>query len=483
MTVSICAFICCNLLADTNKKYSYSKTPKKEAKEIIQIWARVLKGENVSKKDAKKVEKSFKKKIAERPDDLRGYQALALLYERTGQIDKALDAYKKSFGDNINSPKAYDELGQFFARNKKADLAIQYFEKEIKLEPNNAAFMSNSAGPYLETKQYDKAIEIYKKAMQMDPNNERYHLRLANTYMLSGKEEEAIIECEKILKKKPGQKQAEAMLNHLYKKLGKGDVHPLTTAGQMKEGMKEQGYHASVQQVGNVIISTPTYYKEGKAPISELERKVFNEYKETVNRTVANLTLEEEKRQARDAVAAKIAKKYNMTTENFVYMTLKIMRNEVVPDTYIAPSGKDATMEDVTKDKFEVMTSAERTATLRSWDAKTDFEKLQKSALMAEANKDYKNAVILYKEILSMEDTPKDLVPMMHCALQRCYEKLGDTVNEKTELVWINNNIFAKKGGYNRMIKYLTGSTTTNLDNRMKRFSIHSNHISKTGNR
>ncbi|MDP8259151.1 MAG: tetratricopeptide repeat protein [Candidatus Aadella gelida] len=171
----------------------------------------------VTEEEAIKIEKTFKKKIAETPDDLRGYQALGMLYEKTGQESKALDAYAKYFGGTLDSAKGYDFLGQFYSRNKKTDKAIECFEKAIELEPNNADFISNLAGPYLEMGQYGKAIELYKMAIKINSNKVNFQLRLANAYLLDGEKDKAITECKNILKKYPRQKQAEAMLNYLNK--------------------------------------------------------------------------------------------------------------------------------------------------------------------------------------------------------------------------------------------------------------------------
>lgn len=258
---------------------SYSKTPKKESDEIMQIYMRVLKGDNVTKEEAQKVEQSFKKKIAEKPNDLRGHQALGVLYERTGQMDKAIESYTKSLGDKAETATAYDFFGQFYARNKNSKKSIECFEKAVKMEPTNAVFVSNLAGPYLEAEQYDEAIKLYKEAMQLDPNNIRFQMRLANAYMLAGMDEKAIEECENILKKKPGQNNVEAMLNHLYQKSGKGNVHPMTTAAKMKSQMEEMGYRPDITQQGNIVVVKPTYYKKGEAPISNLENRVSQEFK------------------------------------------------------------------------------------------------------------------------------------------------------------------------------------------------------------
>ena len=59
--------------------------------------------------------------------------------------------------------------------------------------------------------------------------------------------------------------------------------------------MEKQGYHANVQQTGNVVMVAPTYYEKGKAPISDLEQKEFDEYKERVDKALANTNSEAEK--------------------------------------------------------------------------------------------------------------------------------------------------------------------------------------------
>jgi hypothetical protein len=203
--------------------------------------------------------------------------------------------------------------------------------------------------------------------------------------------------------------------------------------------------------------------------------KVNEEYKKRVVAATAKLPAGQDRQKVINSIAHEIAQKYNMTDESFIYMTLKIEYNEVVPDTYVPPSEKPTDFKDVNKDKYEAMTPTERTAVVKSWNAETDFEKLQQKGLMAEANGDFKNAVISYKEILASKEIQDDTVPMMHAALQRCYEKLKDVANEKTELIWVNDNILATEGKYNRMAQYLTNAVKNHLRERMARFGIKPN--------
>jgi len=248
-----------------------------------------------------------------------------------------------------------------------------------------------------------------------------------------------------------------------------------STEANVKKAMEKQGYHASIQQMGNVITVAPTYYEKGKVPITDLEKKVCDEYKKQTSEATANLPAGQHKQKVANSIAHDIAKKYNMTDENFTYMILKVEYSEVVPDTYAPPSEKPTTIKDTNKNNYEAMTPTERAAVVKDWNAGTDIEKLQQKGMMAEANGDYNNAMISYKEILASKEIQDSLVPMLHSALQRCYEKLNDVTNEKLELAWVNDNIFASDGKYNRMAQYITNAVKNHLMERMARYGIKPN--------
>ncbi len=414
-----------------------------------------------------------KKKIQQNPTDVRGYLFLGMTYERDGQIDNAIATYRKATQIDPKYINAYDALGMALVKNGKAKEALIEFEKAITLDLDNWEIISNLASTHSVLKSYDKAIELYKQAISANPKEIKTKIRLAQCYMTAERYEDAIITYEAVLKERPDLTQFEQNLDQLYKKVGrerKGGV-----AYEMKKSMEEKGYHPNVQQVGNVVMVAPTYYEKGKTPIADIEMKVNEEYKKRTGEAAANLPTGQDKQKVINSIAREIAQKYNMTDENFTYMRLKIEYNEVVPDTYVPPSEKAVDFKDVNKDKYETMTPAERTAVVKGWNAETDFEKLQQNGLMAEANGDFSNAAIAYKEILASKEIQDDTVPMMHAALQRCYEKLKDTANEKLELAWVNDNILASDGKYNRMAQYLTNLVKNHLRERMARFSIKPN--------
>lgn len=439
--------------AAENPKYKYTKTAMPtNTKDLIE---------------------DVKKKIQQNPTDVRGYMFLGVTYEQDGQVDNAIATYRKATQVDPKYAGAYEALGMALGKNGKPGEALVEFEKARSLDPKSWGIITNLASTHLMLKSYDKAIELYKQAIDANPKEIKTKIRLAQCYMMAGKDEDAIVVYEAVLKERPDLTQFEQNLDQLYKKVGR--ERKSGTAYEVKKSMEEQGYHASVQQVGNVITVAPTYYEKGKAPITDLEMKVNEEYKKRVGEATANLPAGQDRQKVINSIAREIAQKYNMTDENFTYMTLKIEYNEVVPDTYISPSEKPVTMKDVGKEKYETMTPAERTAVVKGWNTETDIEKILQKALMSESKGDFKDAAILYNQVLISKDTEEDIRIGMHSALQRCYEKTKDASSEKTELIWINDNILASNGKYNHMAQYLTNLVKNHLRERMARFGIKPN--------
>lgn len=105
-----------------------------------------------------------------------------------------------------------------------------------------------------------------------------------------------------------------------------------------KDLLAKQGYKANVQRSGNTVFVGPTYYEKGKDSISELEKRVYEEYASELKKRYTATMTSEEKQKHKDKVAMQLVAKYRMTPENFVYLVLKILYNEVPPETYVPPT-------------------------------------------------------------------------------------------------------------------------------------------------
>ncbi|MDD5618392.1 MAG: hypothetical protein PHG69_04795, partial [Candidatus Omnitrophica bacterium] len=241
------------------------------------------------------------------------------------------------------------------------------------------------------------------------------------------------------------------------------------------EQIEKDKSHSQVMQSGNLVFVGPSYYKEGQVPITATEQKVFDEYNSFIKELDKTKPPETEGKKMMQEKYLSLAKKYNMTQQNLTLLLLKIAYREIPPDTYIPPSEKSIDTKDVGKDKYESMTPTDRTAIVKNWNPETDVEKVMQGALLAESKNDFKNAAILYKQILASKDIKEDLETGAHSALQRCYEKTNDISNEKIEIAWINDNMLASEGKYNHMLQYFTDAVKNHLRERMAKFGIKPN--------
>ncbi len=367
-------------------------------------------------------------------------------------IGDANAAYKQ--GSDLNDAKRYDK-------------AIPWFKRALELNPKLAMAHLGLAFAYQNTNQRDLSIQSYENFIELDPTYMAAYLNLSAQYMLKND----IYKAYKCLKMAQTYNQNDNTVNNAIKALeGRYGV-----ALAVSEQVEKDKSHSQVIQAGNLVYVGPSYYKEGQVPITSTEQKVFDEYNSFIKELEKTKPLEAEGRKMVQEKFISLANKYNMTQQNLTLLLLKIAYREIPPDTYVPPSENPIDTNDVNKDKYEAMTPEERTAVVKDWNAETDSEKLQQKALTAEARGDYKNAMNSYKEILTLKEIQDDLVPMIHSGLQRCYEKLKDATNEKTELTWINDYVLAPAGKYNHMVKYFTNTVKNYLRERMARYGIKPN--------
>ncbi|GEM_PF-2608925 len=111
---------------------------------------------------------------------------------------------------------------------------------------------------------------------------------------------------------------------------------PKSLGDETKKWMQEHGYHADVVQSGNLISIGPKHYEKGKAPISTLERKIYDEYTKELETTKdASGGYDDNKK---NLLVQNIINKYKMSLEDFSYLVLKVAYDEVTPDSYRAPT-------------------------------------------------------------------------------------------------------------------------------------------------
>ncbi len=148
--------------------------------------------------------KRAEQRLAKNPDDLRGWLALAPVYEQMGQMDKAVEAWRNAIR---------------LTKKPSAELYNAYGEALVRLSQGRIP---------------TEAVKAFSKALELVPGNpmSRYYLAMAD--LQAGRREAAYKKLKKLLDDLPSDVPARAIIARqvaqLAQALGKKPEEPSTTA-------------------------------------------------------------------------------------------------------------------------------------------------------------------------------------------------------------------------------------------------------------
>jgi len=166
-------------------------------------------------------EKNFRKALSLAQDDLMAQSGLGLLYEMTGENEKAFTCFKAvktQYPDNAWIEIRYDRLRILMteAHVNKAeaeknsgnkDAYLNELEKAQYYSPEMVEIAQKIAARYQETGHPEKAINAYRQLLRKDPHNEFYLETLAQIYETLNAYDNALILYRRLLDLKPNDPQ------------------------------------------------------------------------------------------------------------------------------------------------------------------------------------------------------------------------------------------------------------------------------------
>lgn len=75
-------------------------------------------------------------KLKKEPNNLSYYDDLAVSYEKSGQIGKAIEILEKVYKDNPNRYETIANLGTFYIHNKQYETGVELLKKAVVINPN-----------------------------------------------------------------------------------------------------------------------------------------------------------------------------------------------------------------------------------------------------------------------------------------------------------------------------------------------------------
>lgn len=142
------------------------------------------------------------------PKDVRGLNALAMVYYKKGLYNSAEFLLNKAITAEPKVASSYSNLGLvLLARSEKRD-AIEAFKKALDFDSDLLAASENLGAIYVSAKQYDKAAEVLGRVAEQSSFSAGSRLNYAVALTGAGQVDQAVKVYEKILKQDSTNKQA-----------------------------------------------------------------------------------------------------------------------------------------------------------------------------------------------------------------------------------------------------------------------------------
>ena len=131
------------------------------------------------------------------PENARWPYLLAVHYEETGFLDKAVDSYRAALILDRTYLPGYIRLGRVLLELNRLVEAEAAFQVVLNVVPDDAAALAGQGQVAFESDKFEQAAELFKKALAKDPEASSLHYRLGLTYRALGQTDKARAELEK----------------------------------------------------------------------------------------------------------------------------------------------------------------------------------------------------------------------------------------------------------------------------------------------
>jgi serine/threonine protein kinase/tetratricopeptide (TPR) repeat protein len=133
----------------------------------------------------------YQRVLSEDPSVIDAQYHIGEIYKLKGEPGKAEEAYKRAITRRPSYSQGYSELGELYYENGQFANAAQQFETAIRLAPDNPLGYFNLGAAYLGAGRNQDAIRILKQGLEIAPNSNAW-TNLGSAYMYVGKNDEAI---------------------------------------------------------------------------------------------------------------------------------------------------------------------------------------------------------------------------------------------------------------------------------------------------
>ena len=146
-------------------------------------------------------------------------QAISLLNE--GKYEEAIKKFTGAITEDPKNPIFYYYRGAAFEKTGDLDKAMEDYQKSVELKPDFILPTANIGKIYAKKREHEKAIEFYKKAVELGDQDATNYYNYGVCLMNLGKNEQAKVVLEKLISLDENYSDAYYQLGIIY--IGLGD--------------------------------------------------------------------------------------------------------------------------------------------------------------------------------------------------------------------------------------------------------------------
>ncbi len=155
------------------------------------------------------------------PEHFFGWQALGLIFGRTGRIIEATHSFERSVALNPSDPATHNNLGVYLRDLGRIEDSILHYLEAIRLQPNYPEAHNNLGNGYRDSGKLQEAEYSFRRALQFSPNFAQALSNLGNVLVDLGRLDEAEASYRQAINSSPGYANAYNNLGNVLKLLGR----------------------------------------------------------------------------------------------------------------------------------------------------------------------------------------------------------------------------------------------------------------------
>jgi tetratricopeptide (TPR) repeat protein/TolB-like protein len=132
-----------------------------------------------------------------------GHTCLGLLFDGTGQYDKAADQFQKAIQLEPTSDRAYANLAKAYRQLNQLDKAEEVYQRAISLRPQYWLGYTQLGNFYVRQAEYEKAAAMYRRSTELAPDSYLGFNNLGAALLYAGNDQEAALAFEKSIALRP----------------------------------------------------------------------------------------------------------------------------------------------------------------------------------------------------------------------------------------------------------------------------------------